>query len=213
VTETDGHRYRLRNAAVSISGPQFLQLASTDDPSETALSATLATGNYLAILFNWSLEQDDGTGAFHPVPATLVSGPVANFAVFNGATTTIGYRFQTDGVVVTVGAGQLRVTIAVDEVAPVCTPFAGDDGCGAGAWCPPAGLTGTQRACIAAGAGALGDPCAGPTDCGAYAACIDAGAGAGPVCVALCPNSALGSSCPTGGICQPAAGDYGVCTP
>jgi hypothetical protein len=212
VTETGGHRYRLRNAALSISGPQFLQLFSTDDPAETALSAPLATGNYFAILFSWSLEQDDGTGAFRPVPATLVSGPVASFTVFNGATTTIGYRFQTDGVVVTVGAGQLRVTIAVDEIAPVCMPFADDDGCGAGAWCPPTGLTSMPRACLAAGSVALGDPCVGPIDCVAYAACIDAGAG--PVCTALCPSSALGSPCATGGTCQPAAADdHGICTP
>ena len=72
MTETDGHRYRLSQAVLSVSGPQFIQLASSDDPGETALSATLPTGNYFAILYSWVLERDDGTGRFLPVQADLV---------------------------------------------------------------------------------------------------------------------------------------------
>jgi hypothetical protein len=211
VTETGGHRYRLRDAFISVSGPQFVQLASSDDPAETTLSATLQTGSYIAILFGWTLERDDGAGNFLPVPATLVSSQVVSFSIFNDATTTIGYRFRTDGVIVTVGSGELRVNIAVDEVAPVCTPFAAADGCAVGSWCPPAGLTGLPLACIAAGPVALALPCLGATDCVAGAACIDGGAG--PVCTALCPSSDAGLACATGGTCQPAAADYGVCAP
>jgi hypothetical protein len=134
-----------------------------------------------------------------------------SFTVFNGATTTIGYRFSTDGVVVTVGSGELRVNIAVDEVPAVCTPFAAEDGCAAGSWCPPTGLTGSPRACVPAGTTELGVPCLGTTDCVANSACVDGGAG--PVCTALCPIDQGGSPCATGGTCQPVAADYGLCAP
>src|SRR3954454_7573694 len=137
VTTTNGHTYRLRNVVISISGPQFTQLFSSADPNETTLSATLQTGSYSAFLFGWTLERDDGAGNFAAVSATLVSSVAATFTTFNGATSTVSYQFQTDGVIVTVGAGQLRVTATVDETAAVCTPFGTD--CLAGTWCPPTG--------------------------------------------------------------------------
>ena len=211
VTQTGGHLYRLRNAFLNVSGPQFVQLASSDDPTETALSAMLPTGSYFAVLYNWTLERDDGTGRFLPVQATLLSGPYANFSVFNGATTTLRFRFQTDGVIVEVGAGELRVDVAVDEVPAVCTPFAAQDGCGAGTWCPPSGLTGLPLACIATGTIEVGLACLGAMDCVAGAACLDRGAG--PVCTALCASSQAGSACPAGGTCQAVTADYGVCGP
>ena len=209
ITETDGHRYRLSQALLSVSGPQFIQLASSDDPGETALSATLQTGNYFAILYSWVLERDDGTGRFLPVQADLVSGQYANFSIFDGATTTLRFRFRTDGVIVEVGAGELRVDVAVDEVTPACTLFAAEDGCSPGHWCAPSGLTGLPRACVRAGSIELGQACLGATDCVAGAACRDAGAG--PICTALCASSEAGSACPTGGTCRIAASDYGVC--
>ena len=211
VTETAGHRYRLRNAIINVSGPQFVQLVTSDDPGETALSATLSTGSYYAIIFGWTLEREDDAGNFRPVPATLVSDQAVSFAVFNGTTTTIGYRFRTDGVLVTVGSGRLTVNIGVDEVPPVCTPFASEDGCAAGTWCPPTGLTGAPRACFGAGMTALGLPCLGVMDCVANSACIDLGGG--PACTALCASTDFGVPCAAGGTCEPVAADYGVCTP
>jgi len=210
VTQTNGHTYRLSNVFISISGPQFAQLFSSADPNETSLSTTLQTGSYSAFLFfGWTLERDDGTGNFSPVAATLASNPGVNFTIFNGATTTVSYQFETDGVIVTVGAGQLKVTTTVDETAAVCTPFGTD--CPEGSWCPPTALTGSRRACIAAGSTALGQPCAGPADCVGNASCFDLGTG--PVCAPLCPAGEFDAACASGGTCQPAGPDYGVCRP
>jgi hypothetical protein len=210
VTQTQGHTYRLSNVFISISGPQFAQLFSSTDPNETSLSTTLQTGGYSAFLFfGWTLERDDGTGNFTAVAATLVSNPVVNFTIFNGATSSVSYQFETDGVIVMVGAGQLKVTASVNEIAAVCTPFGTD--CPEGSWCPPTALTGSRRACIAAGTTALGQPCAGPADCVGNASCFDLGTG--PVCAALCPAGDFDAACASGGTCQPAGPDYGVCRP
>ncbi|HEX2658410.1 MAG TPA: hypothetical protein VHU40_09065, partial [Polyangia bacterium] len=154
-----------------------------------------------------------GSGQFLPVQAVLLSSQYASFSVFNGATTTLRFRFATDGVIVEVGSGGLRVDVAVDEIAPVCTPLAASDGCGAGTWCAPVGLTGRPLACIPTGTLDLGVACLGAMDCVAGAACIDAGAGAGAVCTALCASTEAGLACPAGGTCQVVAADYGVCAP
>ena len=209
VTTVGEHTYRLRNVYIFISGPQYLQLFDNDG-SQTELSASLLTGNYSASLYQQgTLERDDGAGNFVPVVASLISSYYVNFTIFNGATSTIAFQFQTDGVIVTVGAGQLRVRVAVDEIAAVCTPFAGD--CAEGSWCPPTTLTGMPRGCIAGGATAAGQPCAGPFECAANTTCVDQGAG--PVCAELCPSTSFDASCPSGGTCQRVTAEYGVCAP
>lgn len=144
-TQTNGHVYRLRNPFVLISGPTSTQLWDSGDSSQPVLSATLDTGNYWAMLFDgWTLERDDGAGGFAAVHAELVSGSFVTFTIQNGATTTISYTFETDGVIVKVGMGSLRVDTKVDEVAAACTPFGTD--CATGTWCPPTSLTGAPRA-------------------------------------------------------------------
>jgi hypothetical protein len=207
VTQANGHTYRLHDAFIQIFGPTFTTLSTSDDPNETVLSATLQTGSYFANLYAWTLERDDGSGNFQPIVATLVSSNFVNFSVDNGTTTTVTYVFQTDGVIVTVGSGDLKVRVSVNEVDAVCTPFAGD--CPTGTWCPPTGHTGAPRACVAAGAVAVGEPCGGPADCVANASCYDLGDG--PVCVALCPADAFETPCTTGGVCQKFGTDYGRC--
>ena len=209
LASANGHRYRLSNAYVSINGPQYAQLSSSSDPNETTLSARLPTGSYTAYLYSWSLELDDGTGTFHPVQASLLSSYAVGFSILNGTTTTVTYQFRTDGVIVTVGSGEVRVAVAIDESSAVCTPFADD--CAANTWCPPTGLTGTPRACIAAGLIAIGQPCSAATDCVAYASCFDLGSG--PICAELCPADAFELACASGGTCQAASSEYGVCRP
>lgn len=206
----NGHTYRLRNATVLIQGDAYNYLQSSDDPSETVLSAQLPTGQYTAYLyFGWTLERAKDDGSFEPVMATLESANYAGFSILNGTTTTVAFRFQTDGVIVTVGSGALQVVVAVDELTPVCEPFSSD--CGPGAWCPPSGLTGAARACVAEGGIDLGQPCAAPLDCVANATCVDLGSG--PICTALCSGSNAGAACDSGGTCQFARDDYGVCVP
>jgi hypothetical protein len=205
----NGHNYRLSNAYVYISGPQYAQLSSSGDPNETTLSATLVTGSYTAHLYNWNLERDDGDGTFRPVQASLISSVAVPFSVLNGTTTTVSYRFSTDGVIVTVGSGELEIALAVDESSATCTPFADD--CAEGTWCPPTGLTGAPRACVPAGLIGLAQPCSAPSDCVANASCFDQGDG--PVCAQLCPADAFELACASGGTCKAADAEYGVCRP
>jgi hypothetical protein len=207
---SNGHTYRLSNAYVYISGPQYSTvLVSTSNPDENVLSTSLPTGNYTAYLYNWTLEREDGHGAFVPIQASLASSTAVGFSIFNGTSSTVSYQFSTDGVIVVVGSGTLNVAVTVDEHAAVCTPFADD--CAAGTWCPPTGLTGGPRACMTAGAIALGDPCSSPSECVANSSCFDLGSG--PKCTELCPLGAVGSACSAGGTCEDSGPDYGVCRP
>src|SRR6478752_2952243 len=49
-TSSTGAIYRLHNAQFDLQGPQATVLASSDDPNETQLSATLPTGPYTSRL-------------------------------------------------------------------------------------------------------------------------------------------------------------------
>jgi hypothetical protein len=72
-------------------------VAAAGDASQAALATTLATGTYTAFLCNgWRLERDDGNGTFAPVTASLASNPAVAFTIYNGATSTVSYEFQTD---------------------------------------------------------------------------------------------------------------------
>ncbi|HEY4012198.1 MAG TPA: hypothetical protein VGM06_02570 [Polyangiaceae bacterium] len=205
----NGASYLLANVEMFIEGPQLFDFLTETDPTEGSISMTLPTGTYTSNLESWTLEKDDGTGNFLPVNATLEGSSQQSFSIFNSTTTTLTYRFQTDGVIVTVGEGQLGIVAKVDQVPPLCTPFGTD--CPSGSWCPPAQLVGADVACIGAGTVAVGQPCGQPTDCVANASCFDLGSG--PACTALCPASAFNGPCDSGGTCVPAGADYGVCTP
>jgi hypothetical protein len=211
VTHVGDSTYRLAGVYLQIWGPRFAILTSSDDPNETFLSTSLPTGNYTAYLNGWQLQKDDGSGQFVRVEAQLASPAQVSVVVFNGSVSTITYQFQTDGVVVRMGTGQVRVVAEVSEIPSTCTPFVG--GCGDGAWCPPAGLTGAPLACLPAGPIAVGQPCGGPSDCSPNASCVDPGTGEPPVCRSLCPPSLFGAACDDGGACTEVAPDYGVCTP
>jgi hypothetical protein len=173
------------------------------------VSLPLLTGSYTAFLYNPMLLRDDGTGNFVPVEARLASSSVVSFQIYDGAKTTIAFAFETDGVIVQVGSGTLDVRVDVTEKPAICTPFGSE--CGQGAWCPPSGLTGLSRACVAAGSRGAGEPCQGPLDCAADSSCFDFGSG--PVCADLCEVSEFGSACAADSECIPAGVDYGICTP
>jgi hypothetical protein len=209
---TNGATYILANASILIEpttccGP-YAFLNTGADAGTTDLTTALQTGTYEAYLEYWTLERQDSQGGFEPVVATLTSSSVEEFTIYNGATTTITFTFQTDGVTVVVGSGTLDIGIAVNESDAACTPLGND--CGPGSWCPPASLTGADLACVPSGTVALGQPCATPTDCVANASCFTLG-DAGALCAALCPGSGVNLPCATGGICQSAAPDYGIC--
>jgi hypothetical protein len=200
--------YRLTGLTLFVSGPTTTWLYGSNDPSEAVLSTALSTGDYNAYFYSGSLERADANGTFVPVQSRLVSFSNA-FKVHNGATTTLAIVFETDGVIVTAGAGDVRVVLNVTEGAAVCTPFGQD--CALGTWCPPTGLTGAARACVAEGVLGVGEPCSNPTDCVANASCFDLGSGA--VCAELCPAANAGQACGFGGTCGGVDSEYGICRP
>lgn len=206
VTSVNGHAYRL-SGSLLVQG-SYLSWVELGGEAEV-LSVPLGTGAYVAQLYAWQLSRDDGSGGFVSVPAALVSAYQVPFQIYESATSTITFTFETDGVLVRVGAGELDVRVEVQELPPVCEPFGRE--CGDGLWCPSSELTGAARACVAAGATAIGSPCSGPLDCVADSSCFDFGTG--PVCTALCPASWFGQPCSRGGDCIPDGSDYGICTP
>lgn len=205
-TSVNGHAYRL-SGTLLVQGNAYAWVELGGDSD--VLSVPLATGSYVAQLYPWQLSRDDGNGTFVDVPAALVSAYQVPFQIFDGVNSTVTFTFETDGVLVRVGAGELDVRVDVQEIAPVCEPFG--VGCGEGQWCPSAELTGAARACVAAGPVEVGSPCSGPFDCTADSSCFDFGTG--PVCTALCPVSLFGQPCSQGGDCVPDGSDYGLCTP
>jgi hypothetical protein len=207
-TSAGGALYRLVDVSILLNGPEF-QFLGESNPDEDRLSVTLQAGAYSASLQSWRLERQDSAGIFSAVKAELVSSSAQAFTIFDGTVTTLSYAFRTDGVSIKVGAGRLQVLATVEELAPVCTVL-GDD-CAAGAWCPPAELTGAPLACLPAGSAPVGQPCDGPTSCVANASCYAADAGA--LCRALCTSAHFGEPCPSEGTCQPAGAGYGVCLP
>lgn|GEM_PF-995950 len=208
ISQVNGNTYRLL-ANINIYGPTYTYLSTGDDPEATVLTTTLQTGYYTAYLNYWSLERQDSNGAFHPVSASLISDYYVDFSIYNQSSTTISFQFETDGVVVPFGEGQLNVKFGVTELTPACTPLGSD--CPSGSWCPPPGLTGEPLNCVPAGSVELGNDCERPTDCVANATCIDLGDG--PECASLCLPSETGSPCAVGGTCTAASADHGVCVP
>jgi hypothetical protein len=206
VTQAGGNTYRLRGY-LYVQGPAYAYLDIS--PETDIVSVSLPTGSYYAYLYGQTLERDDGTGNFVPVQAMLMSSSVVPFEIFNQTTTTVSFQFETDGQLVTVGAGQLYVDIEVVETAPICTVLGSD--CASGTWCAPPELTGRPLACVGEGSLGEGEPCSSPSDCSANTSCFDFGSG--PVCASLCLQSDFDSTCGSGGICTPQGVEYGVCAP
>jgi hypothetical protein len=206
LAQAGGHTYRLQGS-MYVSGPSFTYLDLGTDAE--VVTTTLPTGSYYGYLYWWTLLRDDGSGNFQPVQATLLSSVSPSFSIFNQTTSTISFEFETDGQIVKVGSGSLRVEVAVSEKAPICTPLG--DGCPDGTWCAPSELTGAPLACVAEGAVALGEKCSSPLDCVAGASCFDFGAG--PICARLCSSADFEQPCDEGGTCTAQGAEYGVCVP
>ena len=201
--------YRL-SMSLEIYGTNTWDYVYTDAFSEeTSIQRALLTGDYNAYLYSWQMYKEED-GEIFEVASNLVSDSYSYFSIHNNATTTLSYTFETDGVRVTIGTGNLVVNVEVNEIAPACEPLS--DSCGEGLWCPPTELTGKQLSCVwVEGTGELGDPCNSPNACGANLSCFDFGAG--PVCGALCLAEDFDGACDSGGSCVAQAKNYGVCVP
>jgi len=206
VTTANGHTYRL-TGYISIYGSSYDEIYLGD---ETEVSRRLPTGDYAAYLYYYRLERlDEDTGRYEHVSANLVSSSYQPFTIYDRATTTVAFQFETDGVVITVGSGELVVNIGVTEVPPACA-ILGDD-CPSGTWCAPAELTRQPISCVQAGPKAVGEACNDPVECAANSSCYEFGAG--PLCTALCEPADFGSACAGGGTCTAAGATYGICVP
>jgi len=206
LTTAGSHSYRLQGG-LYVSGPTFQSFDL--GPDAQVLSTNLPTGSYYAYLYSWALSRDDGSGQFVPVSANLVSSSAPSFSIFNQTTTTVSFQFETDGQLVTIGAGQLNLTIGVHETSPVCTPLGAD--CPAESWCAPTELTGAALRCIPVGPVAIGEACNAPNECAANSSCFDLGGGA--VCLQLCSSAEFEQPCGSTATCTPRGTDYGVCVP
>jgi hypothetical protein len=203
--------YRLFNASFVIDGPQSTVLSSSEDPTETVLSATLQTGSYTSRLQpGWVLQRNDA-GLWVSLAATLVTAEPAAFQIQDGATTNLVYQFETDGTIITVGTGNLNVSINVTETGDsVCTAFG--SGCAANQWCAPEGLVGPETVCLPTGPSPANSPCTQVQDCAANTVCASID-GVNNTCIELCPITSGGQVCPGGGgICEITfSPDFGIC--
>jgi hypothetical protein len=205
-TSVGSSKYRL-DAVFVISGAQR-DVTLTTSGDEPVLSTTLPSGGYSALLQSFTLSKDDGTGTFDVVPATVASS-TEPFTVFSDSTTTVNFQFQTAGVTVPLGSGDVKITFGVTETSGPCTALGA--GCPEGSWCAPPALTGMSVACVPSGTTPIGAACNSPLECVGPSTCHDFGAG--PVCTSLCAPDEFGTTCATGGSCVETDPSYGLCTP
>lgn len=200
--------YRL-SLEVELYGDNWFYISTDAFSDETSVQRAVSTGAYNAYLYYWQLYKEE-EGEIFPVSSVLISDYSTYLTIHNNSTTTLSYTFETDGVRVVFGTGNLVVDVEVNEVDPVCAPLG--DSCGDDYWCPPAELTGRALECVyVEGSGAAGDPCNSPNECGANLSCFDFGAG--PVCGVLCLEEDFDQTCEGGGTCVAQGRGYGVCVP
>jgi hypothetical protein len=110
----DGTAYRLRNAAITVTGAgDVLTFDTEDDPDRTAITQRLAAGTYsLALGGSWRLERLDAGGPT-PVTAALVSTNPQRFFVSRDEVTPLALRFRVAGGEVELGQGDIRVGVEV----------------------------------------------------------------------------------------------------
>src|SRR4051812_791471 len=114
----NGHRYRLRQATFTVTGPTNVVLDTEAMPDAAALTAVLNAGDYTILLGGpYFIERLDPAGPVR-VNATLLSANPQLFATTAGATVNVPFRFATDGTVVFIGTGMVSVTTEVTEVNP-----------------------------------------------------------------------------------------------
>lgn len=113
-----GAIYRLRDATVTVTGPDTTTVWNTeDDPTQTSLSGDVVTGNYTALVApGWRLERVEGASAI-AVTADLISDNPALFTVQLHHRTTVPLRFQVAGEVLDMTQGY-DVVLVVDEPPP-----------------------------------------------------------------------------------------------
>jgi hypothetical protein len=129
-TEVNGVIYRLSGARFDVTGIVDASFDSDDDPDLTAISATLARGDYSILLRDgWRLlRQSSPDAVFEAVEAALISENPRLFTIEEGETTRVAYVFETNGVIIDLGNGFLEVAIEVVETGTAGTGGSGGSG-------------------------------------------------------------------------------------
>ena len=204
--QTNGNSYRLRNARFDVAGPTQTVLDSETDLTLTTLNATLPTGDYTITLEpGWSLEKLAG-GTFQVVDAALTSPNPKSFQILGGGTSNVAYQFSTNGTLVTIGTGQLSLSIGVTE----------NGGAGSGSACSLITRTGclspelcyfvqkpdgsSAGQCFPPGTVPIGATCTGSSDneCASAGICATTSATAPGTCFLTCGPA---NPCPVGQAC------------
>jgi hypothetical protein len=113
-----GAIYRLRDATITVSGPESTTVWRTeDDLTRTSLSGDVVTGNYAAqVQPGWRLERLEGSSTI-AVTAELVSDNPALFTVVPHLRTSVPLRFRVSGEVLDLTQGY-DVVLVIDEPPP-----------------------------------------------------------------------------------------------
>lgn len=111
-SQTQDHRYQLRDAILTLTGPMDAQFSSNE---HAQLQVELPVGDYrLTLSGQWSLTRETPEGPA-PIQAQLESENPQFFSVRPGAVTRISLRFQTVIAPVTLGTGTLSLGLTVQE--------------------------------------------------------------------------------------------------
>ncbi len=112
-----GTEYRLRYAAFDIFGASALGFSSEDYLDVPTVQMVLQAGDYqIELEGGWTLERRN-SDIYEPVNAVLLSDNPVAFTIVDQQTTSVAFRFKTDGEVINLGQGTLDVSIEVDESA------------------------------------------------------------------------------------------------
>ncbi|UJR86127.1 hypothetical protein [Sandaracinus amylolyticus] len=113
-----GVTYRLRDAELTVAGPESVTVSTETDPDASVISLSLPAGAYtVALASGWRLERVvDGVAT--DVEATLISANPAEALLTADAVTQVRFRFQLAREVVETGPGQLDIGIDVVPAPP-----------------------------------------------------------------------------------------------
>ena len=116
--------YRLRNATFeiynSVDPLNAVDVVSTEtDPTANSIAVTVDPGTYGVVLLDgWRVHRVDPGGDV-PVEARLLSSATVVVSVTPGGVAPATFEFQTDGVVITTGPGQIDINVSIEET-PLC---------------------------------------------------------------------------------------------
>lgn len=188
--------FRIEN----VSGSTLLTLDSDLDPEASQLEAELAEGSYRSRLESgWLLQRIEDDGSAVTVNAALLTPNPTPFEIRSDRTTELNYTFSTEQGSVTLGEGQLLVTLDVTATPiPVeCSPLNNFGNCPSGQVCLLAGDTGGTY-CASPGTLPVGSECS-SEQCVAGSQCLAVNADdpAQRACTRFCSvfNTEFGCNC------------------